>query len=114
MFQNDNKSFLDIPTEHKEDPISSYQAADRVLKSRKLKGQMKICLFGVRRWPGRTSAELAELLGCSRYDTARRLPALEHRGLVKKSRSRLCTVCKSVCVTWTTPEIEKYPLLDNS
>ncbi len=103
-----------MPMAHKDDPLSSYQAGDRVLQSGKLKGQMKICFFGVRRWPGRTSAELAELLGCSRYDTARRLPTLEHRGLVKKSRSRMCTVCKSVCVTWTTPESEKYPLLGNS
>jgi len=88
------------PLAHRVDPPSSYQAGDRALKSGKVKGQMKLCLLGVRRWPGKTSAELAVLLGCSRYDTARRLPSLEHRGLVSKGPLRLCAACKRLCVTW--------------
>ncbi|MHC4556054.1 MAG: hypothetical protein ACYTFW_12230 [Planctomycetota bacterium] len=79
--QDFEKSF-DEPLAHRADPPSSYQAGDRALKSGKVKGQMKLCLLAVRCWPGKTSAELAVLLGCSRYDTARRLPTLEHRGLV--------------------------------
>jgi hypothetical protein len=102
---------FDRPLAHRGDPLSSFEAADRALKSGRLQGQMRFVLIGVRRWPGRTSAELAELLGCSRYDTARRLPALEHRGLVRKDRSRLCAACKSVCVTWITTEYGKYPLI---
>ena len=90
---------LSQPLAHRSDPLSSYAAGDRVLKSGRVRGQMKLCLLGVQRWPGKTSAELAVLLGCSRYDTARRLPSLEHRGLVIKGKSRLCTVCKSMCVT---------------
>jgi hypothetical protein len=100
MSNDQNKSLFDIPMAHRADPPSSYMAADKAIKSGKVKGQMKLCLLGVRRWPGQTSAELAVLIGLNRYDTARRLPALEHRGLVIKGRSRLCTVCKSVCVTW--------------
>jgi hypothetical protein len=99
------------PLAHRGDPLSSFGAADRALRSGKIKGQMRLVLLGVRRWPGRTSAELAVLIGLDRYDTARRLPALEHRGLVRKDRSRLCAACKSVCVTWITPEREKFPLL---
>jgi hypothetical protein len=91
---------FDRPLAHRADPQSSYAAGNRALKSGKLRGQMKLCLMGVRRWPGRTSAELAVLLGCSRYDTARRLPSLEHRGLVEKGLSRMCTACKRLCVTW--------------
>jgi len=98
------------PLSHRDDPLSSYQAGDRVLRSGKVKGQMKFCLLAVRRWPGRTSAELAQLAGMDRYSVARRLPALEHRGFVKKGGERLCTVCKSKCVTWT-PERENYPLM---
>ena len=103
---------FDRPLAHRADSISSYQAGDKALKSGRVKGQVRLCLLGVRRWPGKTSAELAVLLGCSRYDTARRLPTLEHQGLVKKGTSRLCTICRSSCVTWTTPDREKYPLLN--
>ena len=100
-----------MPLARDRDSVTSFLAAEKQIKSRRFKGQMRLTLLGVRRWPGRTSAEMAELLGISRYDTARRLPALEHRGLVKKGKQRFCTVCKSVCVTWITPEREKYPLL---
>jgi hypothetical protein len=85
--RNFEKSF-DQPLAHRANPLSSYQAGDRVLKSDKIRGQMKLCLLGVRRWPGKTSAELAVLIGLNRHDTARRLPSLEHRGLVKKGPSR--------------------------
>lgn len=102
------------PLAHRADPLSSFQAGDRALKSGKIKGQVRLCLLGVRRWPGRTSAELAVLLGISRYDTARRLPLLMNRGLVVKGPSRLCTACRTVCVTWTTPGREKYPLLNRT
>jgi hypothetical protein len=97
--RNFEKAF-ERPLAHRADPLSSYKAGDRALQSGKVRGQMKLCLLGVRRWPSRTSAELAVLLGCSCYDTARRLPSLEHRGLVRKGPSRMCTVCKSLCVTW--------------
>ena len=97
--RNFEKSFGE-PLAHRADPPSSFQAGDRALKTGKVRGQMKLCLLAVRRWPGRTSAELAVLLGLNRHDPARRLPSLEHRGLVKKGPSRMCTVCKRLCVTW--------------
>jgi len=91
---------FDHPLAHRADPMSSYAAADKALKSGRLRGQMKLCLLGVQRWPGKTSAEPAVLIGLNRHDPARRLPSLEHRGLVKKGPSRLCTACKRLCVTW--------------
>ena len=97
--RNFEKTF-ESPTAHRNDPVSSYLAGDRAARSGRVKGQMKLCLLGVQRWPGKTSAELAVLLKCSRYDTARRLPTLEHRGLVRKGKSRLCTACRSECITW--------------
>ncbi len=99
------------PLAHRDDPLSSYTAAGKALKSGKLKGQMKLCLLGVQRWPGKTSAELAVLIGVDRYCPGRRLSVIERRGLVKKGKARRCTVCRSICVTWSIPEIDKYPLL---
>ena len=91
---------FDRPLAHRADPPSSYMAADKAIKSDKVKGQMRLVLLGVQRWPGKTSAELAVLIGLNRYDTARRLPALEHRGLVRKGPSRMCSFCHCPCVTW--------------
>ncbi len=96
------------PIAHRADPVTSYQAGERFHKT-KLKGQMKLVLMGVQRWPGKTSAELGKLIGIDRHAAARRLPGLQRRGLVKKGRERFCTVCRSVCVTWLTVE-SKTPL----
>jgi hypothetical protein len=88
------------PHSHRQDPLSSYRAGDRVLHSGKLKGQMKAVLDALRRHPNSTSAELAQLAGLDRYMVARRLPALAAKGLTIRSKERLCRACRSICVTW--------------
>ncbi len=100
MAQINDSTLFDAPVAHRGDPVTSYKAGDRAIKSERLKGQMRLVAMGVTRWPGRTSAELAVVIGLNRYDTARRLPTLQHRGLVKKGASRLCKTCGSECVTW--------------
>jgi hypothetical protein len=95
------------PVAHRADPLTSYQAGERFYRT-KLKGQMRLVLMGVQRWPGTTSAELGKLVGIDRHAAARRLPGLQRRGLVKKGRERFCTVCRSTCVTWWPAE--KTPL----
>lgn len=107
MAQTIDKMLFDPPLAHRADPITSYSAGDRAVKSGRLRGQMKLVLMGVQRWPGKTSAELAILIGLNRYDTARRLPALQHRGLVRKGSPRLCTACKNECVTWFPTELKQ-------
>jgi len=50
--------------------------------------QRRRALDAVRRWPGRTSAELSELDGCTdRYLCARRLPELLALGLVRREQA---------------------------
>ena len=96
-----------MPMARDRDSVTSFKAAEKVVRSGRLKGQMKLVLMGVKRWPGKTSAELGVLIGLSRYDTARRLPALQHRGVVRKGPSRLCSACGSECVTWFSTEAPK-------
>lgn len=76
------------------DPTSSHRAADRVERSGKLRAQAGFVLLLVERFPGRTSAELAQLAqppGISaeawRFVVARRLPdPLGRRGLVVRTQ----------------------------
>ena len=60
----------------KTDPESSKRAAREIERSGALKGQRKICLDLVTRYPGKTSKELATLGSLDRYQIARRLPEL--------------------------------------
>jgi hypothetical protein len=103
-----------MPIARDRDSVTSFKAAERVVRSGWLKGQMKLVLMGVKRWPDKTSAELAVLIGVNRYDTARRLPALQHRGLVKKGPSRLCSACGSECVIWYLTAENKTPLFQGA
>ena len=96
-------SLFDRPTTplaRDRDSMGSFIAAEKLAKSGRLRGQMRIVFSGVQRWPGKTSAELAALLDCSRYDTARRLPNLAARDLVRRGRERKCQICKIPCLTW--------------
>jgi len=96
---NLGKTF-DAPTAHRNDPISSFRAGDKVLKSGRLRGQTQAVLEALRKYPGRTSAELAGLADLDRYAVARRLPNLAYRGLAERGPERECTVCSTPCITW--------------
>ena len=97
--RNLEKTF-DRPLAHRHDPTSSYAAGDRALKSGRVKGQTQAVLEALREYSGRTSAELADIMNISRYDTARRLPVLARRGFVVRGAERMCRVCRCPCVTW--------------
>lgn len=66
------------------DGDGSHQAADEMQRSGKAKVQRLEVLRALRRFPGSTSRQLAELGRIDRYTTARRLPELEVEGLVKR------------------------------
>jgi CRP-like cAMP-binding protein len=70
------------------DPETSHQAAREITASGLRATQARKVLAAVAAHPGRTSAELAELAGLSRYTTARRLPELEAHGLVRRGPAR--------------------------
>lgn len=88
------------PIARRSDPETSHLAAGEVTASGRREGQLLGVLALVRKYPLSTSLELAQKSTFDRYVTARRLPELEHSGLVVKRAARLCTVGNRLAVTW--------------
>lgn len=85
------------------DPESSHQAGDHLTDSGLRAVQKHQSLQAVKQFPGKTSRELAALIGGNtetRYILARRLADLEHDGKVRKGPARACTVSGHQAVTW--------------
>jgi DNA-binding MarR family transcriptional regulator len=96
----DFEKAFDRPLAHKRDPLTSFAAGERFVRSGQLRGQMLLVLLALRKWPNKTSAELARLAGLDRHAIARRLPNLAERGLTIRGPERMCSVCHCPCVTW--------------
>lgn len=100
-------ALIDIPRAAAADPSTSHAAAARIKASGALGRQQRRVLDAVKRWPGSTSAELAEKIASLeqkhwaevRALVARRLPELAvfH---VKRGAQRVCLITKSECITW--------------
>ena len=88
------------------DPPTSHAAAAHVETSGVAASQREAVLDLVRRFPGCTSAELVGG-GLDRYQLARRLPELEHRGLVRKGPQALCRVMGRQAITWWPVEAQE-------
>jgi hypothetical protein len=95
------------PASHRADPESSRTAEQKVTQSGRRASQLQRTVDAVRRWPGKTSAELARL---EHYDTenessirtmlARRLPEGVTAGALRRGVMADCAVTKQKCVTW--------------
>lgn len=96
----DSRNDYTNPIASPNDPISSHLAASEVTVSGRRARQCQEVLAAVKKWPGRTSAELAQLAGLDRHLVARRLPDLEHRLLIRKGPMRECLVSGRKAVTW--------------
>lgn len=94
------------PSSRSTDPESSHDAAERSTRSGARASQQNRVLAWVRRWPGRTSRELAALANVDRYMVARRLPELEPVHL-RRGDLRKCAVTHTRAVTWWPKEVEK-------
>lgn len=67
-----------------EDPESSYVAAEGLVRRGALGGLQQDALECVKRWPGNTSKNLAELARVDRHALAKRLPELESKGWIRR------------------------------
>jgi len=105
---------FNLPPSRKSDPETSVQAAQKLQRSGKWRGQKQRVFEALRRNPGSTSAELAEFMGGDRYIPSRRLPDLARVGMVKKGKVRLCQATNSKCVTWWPNSDYDGPLLYES
>lgn len=106
LFDNSISVGIDVarhaPVAARNDPMTSHQAAREVTASGKREIQLKQVLDLVGRKPGKTSFELAAFGKLDRYAVARRLPELEHGGLVMKTAARTCSISGRKAVTWRT------------
>jgi len=99
-----NRSGLQcVSNARRNDPDTSKEAGEKVEASGKAERQRREILAGVTRHPGRTTDELAKLLGMDRYDAARRAPEVKRAGLIRYGEKRRSEVSGNNAVTlWLT------------
>jgi len=88
------------PASRKTDPATSALAEDEITSSGARARQVDRVYRLVQQNDGYTSAELAVMGGVDRHMVARRLPDLQHKGLVKKGGQRQCEIRNRQAVTW--------------
>lgn len=98
----------DTPRARRTDPETSHDAGDKVRRTGELGKQQRMVLEAVKRWPGRTSAELGKLIAEDRsedvivwrYRAGRRLSEVAVGGHIRRSKPRLCEATGNHAVTW--------------
>jgi hypothetical protein len=98
---------IETPASHRADPETSRIAEDFVTRTGIRASQQQRTINAVKRWPGKTSAELARLEHHDHEDEAeirtmlaRRLSECATAGAVRRGVTALCAVKKMKCVTW--------------
>jgi hypothetical protein len=91
---------VETPIARNTDPESSHLAAAEITGSGKRRAQQDQTIAAVRKYPGRTSQELANLTGLDRYMLARRLPECVTAGAIKKGALIECTVTRKKAIAW--------------
>jgi hypothetical protein len=94
------RAALEVPVARKADPMPSKLAAEQVTASGRREGQLLAVLALLRRHPRSTSLELSRHGSLDRYIVARRLPELEHVGLVRRLPARICIVGNRQATVW--------------
>ena len=97
----------DTPRARRDDPETSHQAAEGIRSSGQLGWQQRLVLDAVKVYPGRTSAELGQLIAQDRsedvvmwrYRAARRLPELQPSH-VRRGPPRECERTGRPAGTW--------------
>jgi len=92
---------IQTPAARNSDPETSHLAAEEITKSGKRKAQQQKVLNAVKKFPNRTSAEIANRSKLDRYAVARRLPELATAGLVKRGNARQCRINHRQAIVWS-------------
>lgn len=98
----------DTPRARRTDPDTSHAAGDKVRRTGELGKQQRLVLDAVKRWPGRTSAELGKLIAEERgedvivwrYRAGRRLSEVAVGGHIRRARPRQCEATGNMAATW--------------
>lgn len=91
---------IETPASRGSDPITSYLAEQHVNKSGLRSRQQRQAAAAVKCYPGRTSLELSEITGLSRFLLARRLGEVEIAGAVRRGKPRRCAISHMVSIVW--------------
>lgn len=89
-----------IPLARNDDPASSHAAAAEAVNSGLVAGHERMILDGLRTAPGSTAVELADAVGLSQVQVARRLRAMVRKGLVSEGTMRECRVRRKKLLVW--------------
>ena len=89
-----------IPSSKTNDPLPSFEAADRVNKSGARQANIERVYKAVQRHQGFTSHELSYIVDLERHETARRLSDLKNMGLARQGPKRRCAKGGAEAVTW--------------
>lgn len=84
-------SILDaIPAAATADPPSSHEAARNITVSGTRDSDTRAVAAAVKKWPGKTYAELAPLMGWDKHRVQKRLNDAAHAGCVTRGPRRKC------------------------
>lgn len=100
---------INLPIARTGDPATSKLAGQELTVSGKRQTLKARVLDALRRYPNRTSAELAAASGFPHATCHKRLPDLEHDGKVEKTAARACTVTGKQAVTWRVVQQQALP-----
>lgn len=100
LFAQPRPRAVATPAARRTDPESSHQAAEIHTLSGKRAHQQDQAAAAVRKFPGRTSFELATCTDLDRYMLARRLPECETAGRVRRGAQRACSVTGRLAMEW--------------
>lgn len=91
------------PMARRADPVTSHEAAGRMIDSGRLAEHERVALALVRLHPGRTGSELDKLASADKRQISKRLAGLAKKQLVRRGAGeeiRTCEVNGNRCVTW--------------
>lgn len=93
-------AFMLPPASRRTDPVTSREADRAITHSGKRSGDVLKAAELVKRKPGSTSRELAELGEMLHEQLHKRLPDAEKAGLIKRGLDRQCFTTGRRAVTW--------------
>lgn len=91
---------VETPAARATDPATSHEAAHAITASGRRHSQRERVAAALARWPGLTTAELAERMGIDRYVVGRRMSECETAGDAVRGDKRRCRVNGRTAETW--------------
>lgn len=109
----DHQMTLDeIPHSHRDDPITSYEAGDKMIESGKLTEQENLVLYAINHYYAGndfTARELSKYNGLDYYLIQRRLSGLHRKGKIEHTGEK-----RGGCMVWRLKDTNSYNKMKQS